>query len=178
LLPVPEFENLLVSTKKLHLDRGHATVGSTLREALEEFWHPEITLAVQQVIAECTECQLTNSPHPALPDLNPIAPLLPLTRCAIDFTSVDSVPILVAIEYVTGWVKAEVTPSQHVESTLPLLERIVDVFGIPQEWISDNAGCFAGEAAVGWHRRHGSRFRPVTPSTREETARWRRRTAI
>jgi hypothetical protein len=138
--------------KKLHVDRGHFTVGSTLREALKGFWHPEITLAAQQVIAECTECQLMKSPHPALPDLKQIAPQPPLTRWAIDLTAVDSVPILVAIEYVTGWVEAEVMPNQQFGSTLPLLTRIVDIFGTPREWISDNAGCFAGEQALGWHK--------------------------
>lgn len=163
LLPVPEYDDLLVAVRKLHMTHGHATVGSTLREALKEYWHPEITLAVQQVVAECKECQLMKTPNPALPDLNPIAPPAPLTRWAIDFTSVDGVPILVAIEYVTGWVETEVTPDQRFESTLPLLERIVDTFGTPNEWISDNAGCFAGEAALAWHHQHGSKLRPVTP---------------
>lgn len=43
--------------------------------------------------------------------LTPILPPQPLTRWAIDFTTVDGVNILVAVEYATHWVKAEVTPN-------------------------------------------------------------------
>lgn len=102
-------------------------------------------------------------PDPTLPTLTLIVPPQPLTRWAIDFTSIDSVPILVAVEYATGWVEAEITPDQTFSSTIPLLIRIHNTFGAPREWISDNAGCFDGTEAKAWHVRHGSRVFPVTP---------------
>jgi len=164
LLQIPQYDELCRVARKTHFDFGHATVGSTTRQVAYRYWHPELVLAAQQAVAECPECQLMKKPDPALPDLNPITPPAPLTRWAIDFTTVGGVPILVAVEYATGWVEAEVTPDMTFNSTIPLMTRIVDTFGAPREWISDNAGCFTGEQASAWHRQHGSKVLPVTPA--------------
>lgn len=110
LLRVPEADELARLAMKVHRDYGHATVGSTVRQMTHCFWHPELVLAAQQAVIECSDCQLMKKLNPALPDFNPITPPPPLMRWAIDFTFVDSVPILVAVEYVTGWVLAQVIP--------------------------------------------------------------------
>lgn len=164
LLEVPDVEAIEKLATRVHEEFGHATVGSTVRQLTHRFWHPELTLAAQKAVLECRSCQLMKKPDATLPDLTPIPPPPPLTRWAIDFTTVDSVPLLVAVEYATGWVEAELTANQTFSATVPLLQRIHDTFGTPREWVSDNAGCFNGEEAKAWHRRHGSHVFPVTPS--------------
>lgn len=74
LLKVLDFDILLQKAKNAHHDLAHSTVGTTLRHLLSQYWHPEITLATHQVIAECPNCQLMHRPDPTLPDLNPILP--------------------------------------------------------------------------------------------------------
>lgn len=49
LLHLPQFYELLQQTMKTHHQLAHATVGTTLRQLLSRYWHPEITLAAQQI---------------------------------------------------------------------------------------------------------------------------------
>ncbi|KAI0992919.1 hypothetical protein K3495_g15265, partial [Podosphaera aphanis] len=163
LLQVPEYYDLTKFSKNAHFDLAHASVGTTLRHMLTQYWHPEIILTVQQVIAECPQCQLMRRPDNTLPDLQPIIPPPPLTRWAIDFTAFNGINLLVAVEYATGWIEVERTNGQTFVDTISLLTRICQTFGSPLEWISDNAGCFSGTEAKEWHLRHGSKVMPVTP---------------
>ncbi|KAI2620519.1 hypothetical protein GGR54DRAFT_647414 [Hypoxylon sp. NC1633] len=59
---VVEYDELLIELRRLHHDQGHATVGTIQRDALKEFWHPELQLAIQQVVSECPSCQLMRKP--------------------------------------------------------------------------------------------------------------------
>ncbi|KAF2963513.1 hypothetical protein GQX73_g10057 [Xylaria multiplex] len=151
LLEVLDIPDLLAMVKKTHLDFGHATVGTLLREVSKRCWHPEITLLAQQVVAECPKCQLMKPPLNKLPDLQPIIPPPPLTRWAMDHTSLTAsavaVNLLVCVEYATAWVEAEVVPDAGFEATKPLLTRIGETFGYPKEWICDNAGAFTSYEA-------------------------------
>lgn len=164
LLEVPEFEDLLKQARRIHKEHGHATVGVCMREAAYQYWHPELALAAQQACVECPQCQLMKKPDSALPDLQPTVPPQPLTRWAIDFTAFNDIPILVAVEYATGWVEVDVTTDMTFASTLPLLNRICHRFGAPREWISDNASCFKGREAQAYHAKHGSQVFNITPS--------------
>jgi hypothetical protein len=86
LLPVPEHWDLHQHAKSTYLQHGHATVGAIQRLLAIKFWHPESTLAVQQMLAKCPSCQLIKPPDPALPNLVSIIPPPPLTQWAIDYT--------------------------------------------------------------------------------------------
>ncbi|KAI1001936.1 hypothetical protein K3495_g6263 [Podosphaera aphanis] len=44
LLKVPEFNELIQISKNAHFNLAHATVGTTLRHVLTQYWHPEIPL--------------------------------------------------------------------------------------------------------------------------------------
>lgn len=46
LLLVPKYDDLLITVRKLYMTYGYAIVGSTLCEALKEYWYLEITLAI------------------------------------------------------------------------------------------------------------------------------------
>lgn len=77
--------------------------------------------------------------------------------------SFSDINILVAIEYATGWTEVEQTKGQSFTDTKPLLEKICHTFGLPLEWISDNAVCFRCPDAMLWHEQHNSKLMPVTP---------------
>lgn len=161
---VVEPHELLERLREIHKQQGHASIGVMLRDINKELWHPEITLLAQQAVIECQSCQLMKKPDPLLPDLQPIQPPIPLTRWAMDHTSIAGISILVAIEYATGWVEAAVVPSTDFPGTIPLLTKIGHTFGFPKEYISDNAGAFTSAEAVDWHRRNGTIIKPVTPA--------------
>ncbi|KAI0999844.1 hypothetical protein K3495_g8354, partial [Podosphaera aphanis] len=86
LLEVLEYDDLLISSTKIHENLGHASAGTTMRETGRRYWHPELKLAVYEAIRKCQSCQLMKPPDPTLGDLTPIQPAPPLTRWAIDHT--------------------------------------------------------------------------------------------
>ena len=147
ILPVLEYEELVNVIKQLHEDLGHASVGMTTREVNRKYWHPELMLAVFEVIRNCRSCQLTKAPDPALGNMTPIQPAPPLTRWGIDHTQAGPHIILHAIEYATGWLESRVVPSTSFKDTAPLLMHIIHCFGAPKQLISDNVGCFSGQEA-------------------------------
>jgi hypothetical protein len=102
LLPVPEHWDLHQHAKSIHLQHDHATVGATQRLLVTKFWHPESTLAVQQVLAECPSCQLMKPLDPAFPNLVPIIPPSPFIRWVIDHTFWNGSVLLIMVEYATG----------------------------------------------------------------------------
>jgi hypothetical protein len=162
LLPVPEHWDLHQHAKSTHLQHGHATVGATQRLLATKFWHPESTLAVQQMLAERPSCQLMKPPDPALPNLVPIIPPPPLIRWAIDHTFWNGSVLLAMVEYATGWIEAIVAPNKEWEHTLLLLTFVQHRFDASRELVSDRANKFSGDTATNWQRIHGTRMLPTS----------------
>ncbi|KAI1001154.1 hypothetical protein K3495_g7045 [Podosphaera aphanis] len=161
---IPDYYELLDIITTIHEAQGHATIGTTIRRALERFWHPEIHLASHEAVRTCKSCQLMKPPDPSLPGLQPLLPAPPLTRWGINHTQLGSFYILNAIEYSTGWLESCLVNTTSFNDTVPLLTHIINVFGASREIISDNAGCFMGTAATSFKALHGITSCPVTPS--------------
>ena len=163
-LEVLEYEDLISKMKKLHEDQGHSSVGTTLRKADQRYWHPELTLAIYEVIRTCRSCQLMRPPDQSLGNLRPIQPPPPLTRWGIDHTYVGSEILLNAVEYATGWIESRIVPSADFKCTVPLLLYIFQTFGTPKQIISDNANCFLGIEAQEFQRKHKFTMSHTTPN--------------
>ncbi|KAI0993835.1 hypothetical protein K3495_g14349, partial [Podosphaera aphanis] len=161
---IPDYDDLVNALTMVHETQGHATIGTTTRFALQQYWHPEIHLAAYEAIRTCRSCQLMKPPDPSLPDLKPLSPAPPLTRWGIDHTQIGSKYILNAIEYGTGWLESRFVGSTSFSDTIPLLEFIINTFGAPREIISDNAGCFTGVEARQFKKQYNIRTSPVTPA--------------
>ncbi|KAI1004419.1 hypothetical protein K3495_g3793 [Podosphaera aphanis] len=163
LLEVLEYEDLVSTVTRVHEDQGHASIGTTMREAERKFWHPELTLAAHEAIVNCQSCQLMKPPDPALGNLTPIKPTPPLTRWGIDHTQIGSQILLHAIEYATGWLESRLVPNADFVNTIPLLMYIIHTFGTPRQVISDNARCFTGSEARLFQSAHNLVFTQSTP---------------
>ncbi|KAI0998222.1 hypothetical protein K3495_g9972 [Podosphaera aphanis] len=146
-LKVLEYEDFLNTITQVHERLGHASIGTTMREAGLKYWHPDLNLATFEVIRTCRSCQLMRPSDPSLGNLRPIQPAPPLTRWGIDHTQAGPKILLNAIEYATGWLESRIVPNADFANTVPLLLYIINTFGTPKQLISDNAGCFAGQDA-------------------------------
>ncbi|KAI0999097.1 hypothetical protein K3495_g9099 [Podosphaera aphanis] len=105
LLEVLEYDDLLISSIKIHENLRHTSAGTTMREISRQYWHPELKLAIYAAIRKCQSCQLMKPPDPTLGDLTSIQPAPPLTRWAIDNTQIGPKILLNAVEYATGWLE-------------------------------------------------------------------------
>jgi hypothetical protein len=156
LLPVPEHWDLYHHAKNTYQQYGHATAGTTQRLLATKFWHPESTLAVQQMLAECPSCQFMKPPDPALPNLVSIIPPPLFTRWVINYTFWEGSVIVVMIEYATSWVKASVIPSKKWKHILLLLIFVQHYFNALRKLVNDNANKFSGNHTSDWQRNYGT----------------------
>ncbi|KAI0996162.1 hypothetical protein K3495_g12018 [Podosphaera aphanis] len=166
MLKIIEYETLTVEASKVHEKLGHASIGTTLRELQQSFWHPNISLAANEAVRLCKTCQLMKKPDPAPLNLTPISPPQPLTRWAIDHTGPvgpNQHLLLNAIEYATGWLVSRVVPNTRFEHIFPLFLYIENTFGRPKEYINDNHNAFVGEGASNWHKARGTTAIKITP---------------
>ncbi|KAI0995372.1 hypothetical protein K3495_g12810, partial [Podosphaera aphanis] len=166
MLKIIEYEALVIEASNIHTQLGHASIGTSLRELQQRFWHPNISLAANEAVRLCKTCQLMKKPDPSPPNLTPISPPQPLTRWAIDHTGPGGPNhhlLLNAIEYATGWLVSRVVPSTKFEHIFPLFLYIENTFGTPKEYISDNHNAFVGEAASKWHKARGTTAIKITP---------------
>ncbi|KAI0993586.1 hypothetical protein K3495_g14598, partial [Podosphaera aphanis] len=163
LLEILEYQDLMTIIATVHENQGHASVGITMREAGRRYWHPELMLAVYEVIRQCQSCQLMKPPDPALGNLTPLLPPPPLTRWGIDHTQVGPQILLNAVEYATGWLESRLVPNADFKNTMPLLLYIIRNFGTPKQIISDNANCFTGIEARQFQTKYGLAVTHTTP---------------
>ncbi|KAI0997543.1 hypothetical protein K3495_g10645 [Podosphaera aphanis] len=136
MLKIIEYETLTIEASKIHEKLGHASIGITLRELQQNFWHPNISLAANEAVRLCKTCQLMKKPDPAPLNLTPISPPQPLTRWAIDHTGPggpNQYLLLNAIEYATGWgtTAIKITPQRprgngKVEQANGILKNILN----------------------------------------------------
>jgi hypothetical protein len=163
MLQIPEIQELYTFAKLAHYKLGPGSAGATQRRMSTAYWHPELVLTVQQVLAECPQCQLMKKSDPALPNLNPILLPTPLTRWAIDHIFWKSKVILVMVEYSTFWVEAEFVPGMDWAYTFPMLTKVQNRFGSFYELVSDNANEFSESAAKEWHKQYNTKVLPIIP---------------
>jgi hypothetical protein len=53
MLRIPEYDELHQEARNSYYALGHGSAGATERKMAITYWHPELTLAVQQAIIEC-----------------------------------------------------------------------------------------------------------------------------
>jgi hypothetical protein len=147
--------------KLAHYKLGYGSAGATQRRMSTAYWHPELVLTMQQMLAECPQCQLMKKPDPALPNLNPILPPTSPTRWAIDHTFWKGKIVFVMVEYSTSWVKAEFVPGKNWAYIFLMLTRVQNRFSLFYELVSDNANEFSGPAAKKWHKQYGTKVLPI-----------------
>lgn len=165
MLKVPEIEDLTLEATKTHERLGHASIGTTMRELSDIYWHPELIIAAREATRTCKQFQLMKPPDKSLPNLMPITPAKPFTRRAIDFTGpIFGSMLLNAIEYSTGWLVNRWINGLTFKDTIPLYTFIKCQFGAPTEMISDNAGAFQSAEAVAWHKTNGTKTHSITPN--------------
>lgn len=139
LLEVLEYGDLLDTVKKTHESQGHASVGTILRKASQNHWHPELILGTHEAICNCRSCQPMMSPDQSLGILRPIQPTPPLTRWGVNHTLIGQTILLNAVEYATGWLEPRLVSNADFTNTLSLLLYIIQKFGTPRQTITDNA---------------------------------------
>ena len=136
---------------------GHEGQKKTVGRVQERFWWRGLSSYVRKVVSSCLFCQLRKTPK-RLPDgfLEPIQPPTAPFQCwGIDHsgphatTPGGNVHVLVAIDYMSKYVVAEAVPDTGAEETVRfLLDKIVHVFGVPTQIISDQGPAFTSELSA------------------------------
>jgi hypothetical protein len=157
---------------------GHQGVTKTLALLREKVWFSGMTRAVEDVVKNCMQCQISTS----VPKREPLAmselPSGPWIELSADFGQVaDGTYILVVQDEYSRYVVVDVLHSQSAKSVIPRLDKIFAEFGIPKSLKTDNGPPFQSSDFAEYLKFMGVKHRKITtlwPRANGETERFMR----
>ncbi|GJX54146.1 reverse transcriptase domain-containing protein [Tanacetum coccineum] len=129
--------------------RGHHSASVTGRKVYESgFFWPSIFKDAKDYVMRCDACQRSGniSSRSEMPQNN-IKVCDVFDVCGLDFmgpfpNSEGNKYILVAVDYISKWVKAQALPTNDARIVIKFLRRLFERFGVPKALISDRGTHF------------------------------------
>jgi hypothetical protein len=168
-LVLPE-EFQLAEVERAHEAVGHMSVSKTLRRISEEVVWPGMRRSVQNFVRECARCAIFNRTRIHVPMQEVEIPQGPMQVVHLDFIGPYAPDphgnryVLMAIDYLTGWLEAYPTPNQ---SAREIIEAIATKFypahGQPLAFVADNGQGFGSRQWTEFVEQTGVESRHATP---------------
>lgn len=138
---------------KAHKSLGHISTEGILDYCRTRLWFPKMKSFIQDLIAQCCECQKVNNSSKIPSEvLHPFPPTGPFKRWNIDFvgplpeTKTGNQYILVAIDSFTKWPVARAMPQETAQNVAKFLyEEFLMNYACPAEIVSDRGSKFLAE---------------------------------
>jgi len=151
---------------------GHFATFKTAQKVLQAgLWWPTMFKDTQEFIGKCDPCQRVGniSRRNEMPQ-NPILEVEVFDVWGIDFmdpfnpSSYGNTYILVAVDYVSKWVKAIAAPTNDHKVVLKMFKPIIfPRYGIPKVVISDKGSHYINKVFESLLRKHGVKHKVATP---------------
>eukprot|EP00057_Strongylocentrotus_purpuratus_P001926 XP_003723494.1 PREDICTED: uncharacterized protein K02A2.6-like [Strongylocentrotus purpuratus] len=144
---------------------GHQGVVKTKQLLREKVWFPGIDRIVERKISQCLPCQATTvGPSPRAPLQMSDLPNGPWEEVSVDFADLPSGDhLLVIIDDYSRYPVVEVVSSTSGKATIPKLDKVFSLFGVPQIVKSDNGPPFNGDEFKQFAEYLGFTHRKITP---------------
>ncbi|GJR38136.1 reverse transcriptase domain-containing protein [Tanacetum coccineum] len=142
--------------------RGHHGITTTIRKVFEAgFYWPHIFCDARKLVQVCNACQRAGnilSKDETPQKYIQVFEIFDVWR--IDFmgpfpSSNKNKYVLVAINYVSKWVKAQAFPTNDAQNVVNFLKRLFTRFGIPKALISDRGTHFCNHQIEKAMKRYG-----------------------
>ena len=128
--------------EKLH--DGHQGQSGTLRRARQTLYWPKIQDDIQDMIARCEDCQKNGKNKPRVPQRQ-IQASEPMEIIAGDVMDFHGQPVLVQVDYYSGYFMHDALSSQTSSSLITRCNDNYRRFGTPRRLITDNATAWKSE---------------------------------
>nr|XP_029714444.1 uncharacterized protein K02A2.6-like [Aedes albopictus] len=149
------------SLRKRVLEELHSThFGATRTKSLARgyCWWNGIDSAIEEMIANCVECQSVRREPTKMPLHCWEAPTAPFQRVHVDFAGpfMDTY-FFILVDAFTKWPEVRVCSSITADSTIRMCREMFSTFGVPSVLVSDHGVQFTSETistipANEWHR--------------------------
>ena len=123
---------------------GHQGIVKCQRRARQIFWWPGCSSDIENLVGKCSLC-VKYRKYKHQPLAEPTLPSGPWVELGSDILDLKGQLFLLVVDYYTRWI--EVRPLCTVSSSevIQELKTIFSVFGSPQVFRSDNAGCYSSQ---------------------------------
>ena len=144
---------------------GHQGLVKTKKLLREKVWFPRIDEEAKQMIDKCIPCQANGPENHPDPLQMSLLPPEPWHTVHIDFCGPFPTGeyLFVAIDAYSRFPEVEIIHSTSAKATIPKLERMFSVHGIPSVIRSDNGPPFTGDEFKKFVLDNGINHRKITP---------------
>ena len=145
---------------------GHQGINRTKSLIRSKVWFPGINAAVEKAVHNCAACQATCGSLPKVEPLQMSAmPDGPWQELSMDFCgSLPTGEYLLSIhDEFSRYPVMEVVKSTSANSTIPVLDKVISMFGIPREIKTDNGPPFNSHEFAAYAKHIGFKHRRITP---------------
>ena len=144
---------------------GHQGIVKTKALLREKVWFSGIDDQVERMIRNCMACQVvttTNNREPL--QMSPL-PERPWSELSTDFGQVPGMNthFMVISDDYSRYVIVEQVPSLHAKSVIPILDKVLGEFGVPDVIKSDNGPPFNSSSFADYANYKGFKHRKITP---------------
>ena len=136
------------SLTRLH--DGHQGTSSTLQRARRTMYWPNIQNYITEMIQRCEECQIHGN-QKAHPPSRQISATKPMEIIATDIMSFGKQPVLVTIDYFSGYIMVDPLKSETFSEVAAHINDNVRKFGLAERILSDNGSCFRSEMSQNFY---------------------------
>lgn len=145
---------------------GHQGMSRTKSFLRSKVWFPGMDSSVESAIRRCHACQVVQDTHTPLEPLRMSEmPPGPWQHVSIDFCG--PLPtgdyLMVLIDEYSRYPVVEIVRSVSASTVIPVLDKVLSVFGFPKILKSDNGSPFNSEAFARYAAHSGFAHRRVTP---------------
>jgi hypothetical protein len=144
---------------------GHQGLTRTKALLRTKVWFPAMDTKVEEIIAACFPCQLEDTSPTQQPILS-----TPMAEAPMEYTAMDYLgplpnkkELMVLMDEYSHFPFACMVPTTAAEYTLPKLNELFSMFGIPIELKSDNGPPFNGHQFAEFANYYGFHHRKVAP---------------
>lgn len=126
------------------LHDGHQGVSATLQRARRTVYWPKMQEDITSLIQHCTECQIHGNKKPRSPERQ-VSATKPMEILGCDLMDFQGQPILVSIDYFSGYITIDPLRSSSTTAVTARLNDTFRKFGLAERIISDNGPCFRSD---------------------------------
>ena len=124
------------------LHTGHRGIVSCKNLARQSLFWPGLSTEVENMVSNCTICQLNQKQNIQEPLLDRDLAQRPWQKVAIDFFHLSSVTYILIIDYFSKYIELQHLHSTNAFSVINTLKTCFARFGIPEEIVCDNGPPF------------------------------------
>ena len=144
---------------------GHQGIVKTKRLLRERVWFVGLDSAIKEAIDDCMNCQLNNGGNRAQPLRMTPLPSKPWHTVSLDFFGPlpNGHELLACCDQQSKYPCVEECITTSAANSLPPLEDVISLMGIPHEFCTDNGPPFNGKEFKDFCDFFGIRHRKITP---------------